>query len=139
VSSLLSLLLIHRQAGAQSGPGIYFQETCHWVGGEFLEAYRRSLNPHLIYGLPITDAFVDTNTRLLTQYFDKARFVLYESEQYPLRVRLSPLGQFVYEETGPGIPLSRPPGLAACRKFTETGKEVCYAFLEFFDSNGGLA
>jgi hypothetical protein len=131
--AILSLLMNGPAYSQTAEPGLYFPETGHWVVGDFLEAYRSASQ---IYGLPITDAFVDVDTGDTIQYFENARFVLDPNAHSSLRVRLTPLGKLLYT---PGTPLRRPPGLSGCKKFLETGFEVCYAFLDFFKENGGLA
>ncbi len=114
----------------------YFQETGHRVTGEFLEMYRRASDPLQLYGYPITDAFQDSTTSLLIQYFEKARFELHPGEPAGQRVRLSPLGEYLYV---PGAPLPNPTAAGACRTFAPSGFQVCYSFLEFYNANGGLA
>ena len=72
----------------------------------------------------------------MIQYFEKARFVLDPAAPPPLRVSLSPLGKYLYVA---GAQVTRPFGLSGCRKFPETGFDVCYAFLKFFEDNGGVS
>jgi len=112
----------------------YFDETGHWVTNEFLTTYHSVPNPDVLYGFPITDAFPDPTTHLLIQYFEKARFELHTDQPAGQRVQLSPLGEYLYV---PGQPLPTPQA-AACRQIAGTAFQVCYAFLEFFDANGGV-
>lgn len=122
---------------AQSQTGEeYFQETGHRVTGEFLEMYRRAADPLQLYGYPITDAFQDSTTSLLIQYFEKARFELHTDQPAGQRVRLSPLGEYLYV---PGQALPNPNASGACRAFEPSGFQVCYSFLEFYNANGGMA
>jgi len=114
--------------------GFYFPETGHWVVGDFLEVYRGASSPSQVYGCPITDAFIDDDNKTV-QYFEKARFVLDPNAPPALQVELTQLGKLSYTR---GIPLRRPPTLSGCKKFHETGFEVCYDFLEFFKANGDL-
>jgi hypothetical protein len=134
--AILSLLLSDPAHSQTEEAGLYFPETGHWIVGDFLDVYRAAKSPPLIYGLPITDAFTDPLSGDTIQYFEKARFVLDPTAPPALRVRLSPLGKLLYT---PGTPLRRPPGFSGCQKFHETTFEVCYAFLDFFNSNGGVA
>lgn len=120
---------------AQSASEQYFHQTGHWVTGEFLQTYLAAGNPLLVYGYPITEAYQDTTSNLLIQYFEKARFELHPELMPGQRVRLFPLGENLYEP-GQGLPV--PPSAAACRLFPETGFEVCYSFLDFFNANGGV-
>lgn len=124
-------------AVAQSGER-YFPETGHIVTGEFLEFYERADDPLLLYGYPITDAFVDPVYGRLMQYFQKARFELYPDEPEELRVKLSPLGRYVHQT---GLPQVLPASQLGCQTFTETEAsfQVCYAFLDFFNAHGGVS
>jgi hypothetical protein len=110
----------------------YFQETQHNVGGDFLSFF----NQHgglKIFGYPITEAF-DWQGRQV-QYFQKARMELHPENPYPYRVQLGLLG----DELG-----YRQPGVAAVsnnqyrRFYPETGHVLSYAFLNYYDANGGL-
>jgi hypothetical protein len=136
---LLALLVLvapaGRRATAQSEGTLYFPETGHWVTGEFLALYEDVPEPLEQYGVPITDAFPEPGSDRLIQYFQKARFVLEPQTAAPLRVQRSPLGELLYS---PGIELRHSPSFPACRTFSETGFEVCYAFLDFFNANGGV-
>jgi len=125
-----------QQTLAQTGQEEYFEQTGHSVTGEFLDAYRRASNPAQLYGYPITDAFKDPTTDWLVQYFQKARFELHLGETGQQRFQLSPLGEYLYQA---GQPLAVPANSPACRTFEPGGFQVCYAFLDFFLSNGGEA
>lgn len=115
----------------------YFKETGHRVSGEFYLLYISTPNYLQMFGYPITDAFLDTNTGNLIQYFQKARFELDPEAPEGRRVRLSPLGDFMYER-GEGEPLPTQGGSSACPTFPETGFKICDTFLVFFEENGGL-
>ena len=139
------LLLSHSLSGApvlaQTDPGqvgdqLYFPESGHWVTGDFLRAYQSVPDPVMIYGYPITEAFQDQALGRIVQYFQKTRFELYPDSPPELKVRLSPLGEYLYS---PIEPLPLPENFPACRFFPETGFQVCYAFLDFFQANGGAA
>jgi len=120
---------------AQSGSPRYFPETGHWVTDDFLLKYESIPNPTLLYGAPITEAFVDTfGTKV--QYFEKVRFELDPTLPVNIQIKLSPLGIYLYEEGRKLGLLSNSP---ACRAYSETGHSVCYAFLDFFDANGGIS
>jgi len=131
----LSLLLatgIPAQAQAQDFR--YFSETGHNVYGEFLHFYQQASNPLLIYGYPITEEFTRSGG-LRVQYFQRARFEYHPEMPAGRRVILTPLGTDSYiASTQINIysPLS-------CRYFAATGYSVCFEFLQFFDTNGGVA
>ena len=66
------------------------------MSGELLEFYQYNPFPEIVYGYPITKAFIDRFTELRTQYLPRARFE-YHPENLPgKRVVLSPLGVWVY-------------------------------------------
>jgi hypothetical protein len=114
---------------AQSDGGYeYFKQTGHSVSGPFLAKYRSVPNSLQLYGYPITEAFT-SNTGLEVQYFQKARFELSDDQ-----VQLSNLGQFMHKA---GQAEASFDGTTACQVVAPTPFQACYAFLEFFDQNGG--
>lgn len=137
----LSLIIVllslgSRTTRAQSERTIYFPQTGHRLSGEFLVAYESVREAGKLIGFPITEAYTDPVSGSLVQYFQKAHFVLDPQAPAQLRVKLTPLGELLYE---PGIELPHSASFPACRSFPETGFEVCYSFLEFFNENGGVA
>ena len=64
------------------------------------------------------------------QYFQRARF-----ERSANSVTLTPLGRETYTPEKQLV-INNP---LACQVFSETGYSVCFAFLEFFQQNGGVA
>lgn len=131
---VLSLLASPGAAGAQAGDNRFFSETGHNLSGEFLKYYQGIPGADVIFGYPITEAFTDANSGRLIQYFTRARFEYYPENAEGQRVKLSSLGEYLYVP-GPAINVFTPFG---CRSFSN-GKYVCYAFLEFFEKNGGEA
>ena len=134
IAIMVASLAIVGDTKAQAG-GRYFPETGHTVRGDFLEFYESNPEAELVYGYPITDAFVDAVTGRFVQYFQRARFELHSDGPPELRVRPSPLGRYLYV-AGPPLPV--PKNFPACKKFPDTDKEVCYAFLDFFEAHGGV-
>jgi hypothetical protein len=122
-------------AQALQGSSRYFPETGHYVTGEFLTYYQGISDASLVFGLPITEAFV-TNTPpgLTVQYFQRARFELHPDQPEGRRVQLAVLGILLYKVGAQSMNLNAP---GACRAFS-TGFSVCYDFLTFFDAHGGL-
>ncbi len=120
-------------ASAQESESLYVSETGHWVWGEFLKAYNSVPDPVFFFGYPITDDFKDPVTRGHVQYFEKARFDLVDTDDGP-RIQMAPLGQLLHESGNPlaDIPNEGP----SCRAFP-SGYNVCYAFLQFYDSYDG--
>ena len=131
-SVLLLVLVLPLRLQAQSDQ--YFPETGHTVRGEFLDYF----NQHgglRIFGYPITEQFV-LNGRTM-QYFQRARLELYPERQAAQRVQLGALGEALGKQT----PATATPGSNSYfqRYYPETGHTVAYAFLNFFDANGGVA
>jgi hypothetical protein len=122
-------------SSAQIGGEEYFEETGHRVTGEFLTKYRSVPNSLQLYGYPITEAYLDPTTHLLSQYFQKARFELLPIAPAGEHVKFTPLGQYLYKQ---GPPADLPATGPACRSFGE-GFQVCYSLLEFYLANGGVA
>jgi hypothetical protein len=119
-------------ARAQSSDAEYFAQTGHFIRGDFLRYYRSFSNPTLLFGYPLTEQFTSKDGKTV-QYFQRARF---EASGSPAQsVVLTPLGREMYSP-GRQLVINNP---FACRTFTETNYSVCFAFLEFFEQNGGLA
>jgi len=115
---------------AQTPDSEYFAQTGHNVRGDFLRYYRSVSNPTLVFGYPLTEQFTSKDGRTV-QYFQRARF-----ELDPLQsVKLTPLGRETYTPDRQLVINNQ----FACHTFTETGYSVCFAFLEFFEQNGGVA
>lgn len=138
VMMLISISLGLRKAFAQSGgTSEEYSENGHCLTGEFLRFYHQSPNPQLLYGNPITDAYVDSTTEIIVQYFEKVRFELHPEEPAGSRVKLSPLGYYMYEKNeGTPLPVGENP--TACRRFPSNEYQVCYAFRDFFEKYGGV-
>jgi acyl-CoA thioesterase FadM len=139
---LLTCLLLAFSRGtvaAQEGSTTrYFADTGHTVSGDFWTYYQGLSNAALVVGSPITEAFSDAKTGRLIQYFQRARFEYFPENPVGQRVKLTSLGEFVYQRMPVGATLNffAPIG---CRYYADTGFSICYAFLEFFDKNGGEA
>jgi len=101
------------------------------VRGDFLRYYRSVSNPTLIFGYPLTEQFTSKDGKTV-QYFQRARFE--RAPELPQGVRLTPLGLETYAPDRQLV-INNP---FACRAYTQTGYSVCFAFLEFFDQNGGV-
>ena len=118
---------------AQTDTEEYFEETGHWVKGEFL-TYFHKYGGLAIFGYPITEEFVDQG--LSVQYFQKARMEWHPENPIPYKIQLGLLGEELkYRQPSVSEPTPR-----SRRKvyFPETGHTVAYAFLDFFNENGGI-
>lgn len=135
---LLTVVLLlasgNSQAWAQTGVSGFFAETGHNVTGDFWTYYQRVPQARQVFGYPITEAFTDSRTGRLVQYFTRARFEFYPEFPEGQRVRLGDLGQALYQP-GASLDMFTPLG---CQAFS-TGFSVCYAFLDYFVANGGEA
>jgi hypothetical protein len=125
---------ISGETQAQEGTSFYFAETGHSVSGDFLRFYRNNPNAEQVFGYPITEAFTDVRSGRLIQYFTRARFEFQPENPENQRVRLSPLGEYLYE-SGRKLDIFTPIG---CRSFAN-GLAICYDFLDFYEKNGGEA
>lgn len=142
LSIILSLSLIcglgAQIATAQSPEFVYSEIKGHTISGVFLEYYRLSSNPQLIHGEPITEAFTDSRTNFLVQYFEKSRFEYHPTKPVGQQVHLSPLGLthylLVQDQVQPVDAIDHSQG---CRVFQDTGLKICLAFLAFYEANGG--
>jgi len=139
IATIFTLTLIIHPSLAQEdkdGPGgqQYFPETGHYVAGEFYQFYKSIPNAELVFGPPLTEAFLEPSGERFLQYFQRARFELHPAEPPDLRIKVTELGTLLYK---PELTLQLPENLPTCQHFVETGKQVCYAFLDFFKSNGG--
>jgi len=114
---------------------LFFPRTGYWVSGPFFAKYDSVENPEQIYGLPISDVMEDEHLERWVQYFEKARFEYYPDRPVGSQIELSPLGYYLYE---PAEPLALPT-LSGCKRFEPDGFPVCYDFLEFYESHGGVS
>lgn len=142
ITLLLVIALSQIKSLAQSDKARYFDETGHWVTDTFLEMYNSVQYPELLYGLPITDAFDSRGAvgspEVRVQYFERARFEYRSNSSSTLPISISPLGVYLYDYRTPGETIITQPGLAACKYFSQTNHQVCYAFLDFFEQYGGI-
>ena len=132
--ALALLLSIWSPANAQTVDSKYFSETGHNVTGEFLTYYNSNPNSTFLFGYPITEQFTSKDGKTV-QNFQRARFEYLSSMPEGQQVQLTPLGRETFTSTG----ILNVNNTFACRTYAETGYSVCFAFLEFFDQNGGVA
>lgn len=119
------------------GESEYFQLTGHYVKGPFLEFFRK-YGGSRIFGYPQTEVFYDPRLGLWVQYFDNVRMEWHPENPAPYKVQLGLLGEELGRRTPP-IPSNQiPRGSPLQRYFPETGHTLSYAFLSFYNQNGGL-
>lgn len=123
-------------AAQQSAASEYFPITGHNVSGEFWTYYQSVPNAAYVFGAPITEQFTDIQSGRVIQYFNRARFEYYPENQPARRVKLSGVGQRVFQRSTLEGKLDIF-SFIGCRSYPDTGFSLCSAFLEFFDANGG--
>jgi hypothetical protein len=136
ISLLLFLTILLSEpesAVAQSSTVQFFPETGHHVKGDFLRFYKSVRNPGLVFGYPITEQITSRDGKTV-QYFQRARFELRTDLPENQRVQLTSVGQSLYQPADQ-LKLSN---TAGCDPFP-TGYSVCFAFLDFFKTNGGAS
>ena len=131
---VLLLLTVWIPVRAQATESEYFSETGHNVSGEFLAFFNSNPDAAYIFGYPITEQFTSKDGKTV-QYFQRARFEYNPDMPEGQRTQLTQLGRDMYATTG----ILNVGNSFACRTYVETGFAVCFAFLEFFDANGGAA
>jgi hypothetical protein len=140
---LLTLLILF--SGLSAGPSLfqsgqneeYFPETGHFVRGEFLDFYRKSADPLLLFGYPLTEP-IDHPIRqgVKIQFFQRARLEL-DTNNRAAGVQLYAIGEWLYDNTQRGNKANFATSAGACRQFPKNDKLVCYAFLQFYDAHNG--
>ena len=126
-------------ASASADGGRYFPETGHSLDPVF-EPFFDGHGAVTILGHPITESYVDPYSDFLLQYFENARLEVAPDSQGELAVRLTELGVLLGGWDLPleveRFPIGNNPG---CRYYAESGHQVCYAFLDYYESHGGEA
>ena len=126
----------HVRVLAQDGPARYYEETGLNVSGPFLRFYEAHGGPAL-FGYPLTRSYQHEGQ--LVQVFQRAKMELHEEGPGRTYVTLAPIGEALWEREPPipadEIPM---PGHAGKQYFAETGHTVCFSFLDFYRSHGGV-
>ena len=139
----LSILVTQTSSLAQDNPSRLFPETGHWVEGKILEAYEDNPNAEWVYGWPISQKFQVSNTgdaqELWYQYFERARFEYRPNNPEDLQITISPLGAYLHDVAPPAKIITELAGLSSCQYFSQSSHQICYAFLEFFNTYGGIS
>lgn len=140
VQRLVTLLLISLLVGsiippvsAQSNV-VYFPETGHYVGGQFLNFWNAN-GGMPIFGYPITPEYVAYSTGLITQYFERARFELLDLGGGQTTVQLGLLAvELTAGRTFPKVPPIQ--NTADRRYIPETQHIIQYGFKEIWERHG---
>ena len=112
----------------------FFPSSGYWIGGKIKSFYNSTHNPKKIFGLPVSDEFIDAISGHRFQYFEKARLEIHVRENGEEYVKVAPLGSLFYE---PGEPLNNP-SIGGCKSIGDIGFLVCFDFLDFFEQYGGV-
>ncbi len=135
---ILVFLLVLCTGAVQAQPTRvrYFAETGFNVSGEFLDFWEQR-GGLAIFGYPLTREFVENG--LTVQYFQRVRMEKHPENFPPYQVQLGLLGDQLGFRQAPIPPAEvPPPGHPDKRYFPETGHTVQFAFLKFFQDNGGI-
>jgi len=128
------LVTIPTSSHAQSIDSEFIGNPGKWVSGPFLTYYHRTQNPEILFGDPISIEFTDPITNYRVQYFQKARFEIDLSNPSDV-VHSAPLGELTLVE-GEFSDAAIGYDPSVCQRFGN-GKEICYAFREFYQSQNG--
>ncbi len=144
VATLLSISPSGSPRATAQGDSRTFPETGKTVKGKFLQ-YWNTHGGLPQQGFPISEEMQEkseTDGKTYTvQYFERAVFELHPELQPPNDVLLSLLGVFFYQQKygtqgASGQVANTSPG---SQLFPETGKRVGGAFLQYWQTHGGLA
>ncbi|NWJ49182.1 MAG: hypothetical protein HXX08_25270, partial [Chloroflexi bacterium] len=147
---LLFLLLIASNSILAAEGSRFFPETKHTVSGKFLD-YWNSNGGLPTYGYPITDAQMETDPEtgktFLTQWFERHRLELHpENAGTKFEVLTGLLGKEINRTkltTEPDFQKATQlydPTFSKDQQwyFTETGHNLRFGFLKYWQDNGGL-
>ncbi|MDQ6693633.1 MAG: hypothetical protein M3014_04330 [Chloroflexota bacterium] len=125
-------------AGAQPDPStVYFPQTEHNLSGAFLD-YWQQHGGLSIFGYPLSEPFIENGYTV--QYFERNRFELHPENQPPFNVPLGRLGADAIAGSGKNYPTVEAFTSTSNRRYVpETKHSLSYAFLGYWNRNGGLA
>ena len=128
-----------------SGDCHYFDDTRHYVCDPFLDFFINRGGGSIqggieIFGYPISEAFIDPQTGLWVQYFQRVRMEHHPYNASHYQVQLGLLAdELGYDDFPTAEPSQIPPRNNALRHyFAETGHVVAYEFLRYFRQHGDL-
>ena len=139
ISAIIMLFLFTSGAPLQQPDDeIYFNETGHWLRGEFYTFYYQTPDALEVFGYPITRVFPHpVLPEVQVQYFQKVRMELDPSKPAGQRVSLAKLGLWAYDDSDPAQNANIDITNASCRKFEKTGYSVCFAFMQYYERLNG--
>lgn len=114
----------------------YFEQTGHNVAYAFLKFFKANGGID-IFGYPRTEEL--TEDGMTVQYFQRARFEYHPDKAgTSYEVQLTLLGDLLTSDRRPFPGVKPFQSSAQHRYFPETGHSVHFAFLKFFEANGGV-
>lgn len=134
------LLPTTASAGHDEGPSrVYFPITGHTVADDFLSYWRHNGGLE-IFGYPLSEVVTDPQTKLPTQYFERAVFEWHENNPDGWKVLLRRLGADLTTGRETDQPFKRIPDYQTpgCTYFAETAHRTCAGFKAYWEANGGL-
>jgi len=116
---------------------MYFAETGHTLRGMFLQ-YWQAYGGLAQFGDPLTEEFFEPsgpgNSPLQVQYFERSRFEMHRDNSVtPNDVLMGLLGREFHQQDPPADPLPSP-----AQYFPQTGHNLSGAFLQYWQTHGGL-
>ncbi|HEX3721529.1 MAG TPA: L,D-transpeptidase [Nitrolancea sp.] len=127
-------------AGVTGPDRVYFPQTGQYLSYGFLN-YWRSNGGIQIFGYPISEELKDPSTGLTVQYFERAVFEWHGDQPQGSQVMLRRLGATVAQGLS-SVAAFKPITAVSndtCNFYAETGHRLCNGFLDYWQSNGGLA
>ncbi|HET9015631.1 MAG TPA: L,D-transpeptidase family protein [Thermomicrobiaceae bacterium] len=119
---------------------VYFSQTGHNLGGDFLSAWQDN-GGLMVFGYPISEPITENGRTV--QYFERARFELhpeYAGTRYVVEASL--LGDWATQSERSTPPFQPRPtnstGDSNCTFYPETGHYLCNGFRNYWEQNGGL-
>ncbi len=118
-----------------SANSVYFPQTEHNLSGDFLHYWQKNGGVS-IFGYPVSEPFVQDGHTV--QYFERNRFELHPENQPPYNVLLGRLGadSVGSRKFAQVTPFQSGPNHVY---FPETGHSLSFAFLGYWNRNGGLS
>ncbi|HEX7025310.1 MAG TPA: DUF4232 domain-containing protein [Gemmatimonadales bacterium] len=141
ISALLLLLL---PAGALAAPEdppgrVYFPQTGHYLAYGFLDYWRHE-GALMTFGYPISEEFIDPQSGLTVQYFERAVFEYHPDAPEGWRVQLQRLGSLAAADRQGEQPFQPITATSDrdCTFYAPTGHRLCFGFRDYWQNHGGL-
>lgn len=114
---------------------VYFPQTGHNLGGEFLHYWRQHGDVET-FGYPISEQIQEDGQTV--QYFERTVLELHPGDDWPVKQRLlGALAVEQLEDRGLLDPVAMNPA-TGCQQFGETAHQACGRFLDFWQDHGDV-